>query len=196
MLIKYAILGLLHYRDMYGYEIKRLIENDFGMLRTINFGQIYTSLKTLVKEGCVVLTEMVASENGTPPKKLYSLTDKGREEFKKWLKSRPEKPVVLRDPFMMRFIFFGFAETEDVLKLVNEQIRLAEQSLARRRKEIANWTKRGFYSYMPRELRLRYNEVYLKWLYKVRDYAEAHRRKPPKVKPLPLRREARINLHE
>lgn len=195
MLIKYAILGLLHYRDMYGYEIKQLMEKDFGMLRTINFGQIYTSLKALVKEGWVVLTEVVPSENGAPHKKLYSLTDKGREEFRKWLKSPPERPVILRDPFMMRFIFFGFAEGEDVLKLVDEQIRLAEQSLARRKEGITKWKKRGFYSYMPRELRLSYNEVYLKWLHKVRDYVDAHRRNPSKVKALPLFREARNHHH-
>ncbi len=172
MSIKYAVLGLLHYRDMHGYQIKHLIENEFGLMRTVNFGQIYTSLKALVKEGSVILTEVVPSETGAPQKKLYSLTDKGRAEFKNWLRSTPERPVLLRDPFMMRFIFFGFGEAQDAIKLIDEQIRLSEQGLARRKESRSRWKKRGFYSYMARELRLSYNEMYLQWLHKVRDKIE------------------------
>jgi DNA-binding PadR family transcriptional regulator len=169
MSIKYAVLGLLHYRDMHGYEIKHHAENDFGSMWTVNYGQIYTCLKTLANEGCVVLTEVVASENGAPDKKLYSLTDKGREEFRNWLKNAPEKPVLLRDPFMTRFIFFGFGNEEDALKLIDEQIRRSEKSLDRRKESRASWKKRGFYSYMARELGLTRIEVYVQWLYKVRD---------------------------
>ncbi len=183
MSIKHAVLGLLHYKDMYGYEIKNHIEHDFGSMWTVNFGQIYTTLKGLVKEGCVVLTEVVASENGAPHKKLYSLTEKGRKEFQKWLKSPPERPVLLRDPFMMRLIFFKFGEAEDALRLINEQIRRSERSLARRQESRSGWDKRGFYSRMARELGLSYKEVYLQWLYKVRDYAQAHPHQPSKGAP-------------
>ena len=176
MSIKYAVLGLLHYRDMYGYEIKSNIEKDFGSMWTVNFGQIYTSLKNLVNEGFIVPTEVLPSENGAPHKKLYSLTDMGRNEFKDWLKSTPEKSVLLRDPFMMRFIYFGFGDEEDAVRLINEQIQLAERSLARRKagrpQWKTQWQKRGFYSYMARELGLSRIEVYLQWLYKVRDMIE------------------------
>jgi DNA-binding PadR family transcriptional regulator len=177
MSIKYAVLGLLHYRDMHGYEIKNRIESDFGAMWTVNYGQIYTSLKNLVNEGCVVLTDVVPSETGAPHKKLYSLTDKGREEFKEWLKSPPERPVLLRDPFMMRFIFFGFGKGEDAIRLIDEQIRRAEQSLARRKDSSAQWKKRGFYSHMARELGMRRIEVYVEWLYKVRDMIEKKKTK-------------------
>ena len=47
MSIKYAILGLLHYSDMHGYRIKAHIEKNFGHMWSINFGQIYPSLKQL-----------------------------------------------------------------------------------------------------------------------------------------------------
>jgi DNA-binding PadR family transcriptional regulator len=172
MSIKYAVLGLLHYRDMHGYEIKQHIEKDFGSMWTVNFGQIYTNLKTLVNEGCVVLTEVVPSKKGAPDKKLYSLTDKGRTEFKKWLKTTPERPALLRDTFMTRFIFFGFGEGEDALKLIDEQIRRSEQSLARRKESRSNLKKGDFYIYMARELGLSRMEVYVQWLYKVRDMIE------------------------
>jgi DNA-binding PadR family transcriptional regulator len=177
MSIKYAVLGLLHYRDMHGYEIKNHIEHNFGSMWTVNYGQIYTSLKTLVNEGCIVLTEVVPSENGTPSRKLYSLTDKGKEEFKNWLKSRPERPVLLRDPFMTRFIFFGFGKEEDALNLIDDQIRITEKSLARRKESKSSRKKVGFYSYMARELGISRIDVYLQWLYKVRDMIEKKKTK-------------------
>jgi DNA-binding PadR family transcriptional regulator len=136
---------------------------------TVNFGQIYTSLKALVSEGCVVLTDVVPSESGAPHKKLYSLTDKGRKDFQKWLKSSPEKPVLLRDPFMTRFIFFEFGEKEDALQLIDEQIKRAERSLANRMKTMASRKSSGFYSAMARRLGILRIEVYVKWLHKVRE---------------------------
>jgi DNA-binding PadR family transcriptional regulator len=45
MSVRYAILGLLHYRNMHGYEIKRHIERHFGHMWTINYGQIYPNLR-------------------------------------------------------------------------------------------------------------------------------------------------------
>ena len=46
-MIKYAILGLLHYTDMHGYRIKEHLERNFGHMWSINYGQIYPNLKQL-----------------------------------------------------------------------------------------------------------------------------------------------------
>lgn len=172
MSIKYAILGLLHYKDMHGYQIKNHIEENFGSMWTVNFGQIYTTLKTLVDEGDIVLIDVLPSDSGAPHRKLYSLTDKGRKEFKEWLKSSPEKGLLLRDLFMMRFIFFGFGEKEEALRLIDEQIRLTEQRIARRKESMSRWKNRGFYPVMARELGLSYAETYVQWLRKIRAMVE------------------------
>jgi PadR family transcriptional regulator, regulatory protein AphA len=169
MSIKHAVLGLLHYKDMHGYQIKDHIEKNFGYMWTINYGQIYTSLKALVDEGCISLIDVVPSNNGAPHKKLYSLTDKGRKEFKKWLKNPPEKQMLLRDPFLMRFIFFGFGDNEDALKLIEEQIQLYEQQLSRREAKMPRWKNQGMYVRLTAELGLSFNEMFLQWLYTVRD---------------------------
>ena len=42
-------LGLLQYRDMHGYRIKEHLENNFGHMWSVNFGQIYPILKDLEK---------------------------------------------------------------------------------------------------------------------------------------------------
>ena len=169
MSIKYAVLGLLHYKDMHGYQIKDHIEKNFGYMWTVNFGQIYNNLKSLVDEGLITLAEVVPSENGAPHRKLYTLTEKGRDDFRNWLKSSPEKQLLLRDPFLMRFIFFGFGDKEDALKLIDEQIQLYEQQLSRRKGNLMRWGKQGAYVSMIAELGLSFNEIFLQWLYRVRD---------------------------
>jgi DNA-binding PadR family transcriptional regulator len=169
MSIKYALLGLLHYKDMHGYQIKDHIEKNFGYMWTVNFGQIYNTLKALVDEGFITLADVVPSKNGAPHKKLYSLTDKGRKEFKNWLKSSPEKQMLLRDPFLMRFIFLSFGDKEDALKLIEEQIQLYEQQLSRRKRNLPRWEKHGLYVSMIAELGMSFNQTFLQWLYHVRD---------------------------
>jgi len=168
MSIKYAIIGLLHYHDMHGYQIKNHIEKNFGNMWTVNYGQIYTTLKALVNDGLITLTEVVPSDVGAPHKKLYSLMDKGREDFKQWLAVSPEKQMLLRDPFLMRFIFFGFGEREDALRIIDEQIAFYNDQLERRQSYITKWDKKGLYVRQIAELGLEFNELFLKWLYRVR----------------------------
>ena len=168
MSIKYAVLGLLHYRDMHGYQIKSHIEKNFGQMWTVNYGQVYTTLKTLVDEGLIDLSDVVPSDVGAPHKKLYSLTEKGRAEFKRWLAASPEKQMLLRDPFLMRFIFFSFGEREDALRLIDEQIGFYENQLQRRQAHMAKWGDKGQYVRQIAELGLEFNELFLKWLGRVR----------------------------
>ena len=168
MSIKYAVIGLLHYRDMHGYQIKSHIEKNFGQMWTVNYGQVYTTLKTLVDEGLIDLSDVVPSDVGAPRKKLYSLTEKGRAEFKRWLAASPEKQMLLRDPFLMRFIFFSFGEREDALRIIDEQIGFYENQLGRRQAHLAKWEDKGTYVRQIAELGLEFNELLLKWLVRVR----------------------------
>jgi DNA-binding PadR family transcriptional regulator len=182
MSIKYGILGLLHYKDMHGYQIKNHMEENFAFMWTVNYGQIYASLKSLTDEGFIKLSEVVPSDNWTPDKKLYSLTQKGRDEFKKWMKTSPEKKVLFRDHFMMHFIFFGFIEAEEALKFIDEQIKTYEQDLASKREELYRWQDRGVYVSLARELGISYREAYLNWLHKARATITASSSKKPTPK--------------
>ncbi|RLB85228.1 MAG: PadR family transcriptional regulator, partial [Deltaproteobacteria bacterium] len=138
-MLKYAILGLLQYTDMHGYRIKEHIEQNFGHMWSINFGQIYPNLKKLHNDGLVEMTEMPQNGEKGPPRKLYSITVKGKEEFAKWLETSPEKPMLLRDPFLMKFVFFGFGETKRSLEIIDEQIDRYKTDLNRREKNLEHW---------------------------------------------------------
>jgi len=164
MSIKYAILGLLNYSDMHGYRIKEHIEKNFGHMWSINFGQIYPNLKALEKEGLIDMLEPTPSENGGPHKKLYSITEKGIGEFARWLNEPPQKPMLIRDPFLLKFAFFGFGEEEQAIKILDEQITIFEDQLKRRQISRKRWERQSVYVRLLSELGVNQNEMYLDWL--------------------------------
>lgn len=174
MSIKYAILGLLNYQDMHGYRIKNHIEKNFEHMWSINFGQIYPNLKELEKDGFIRMLEVLPSENGGPHKKLYSITDKGREEFIRWLSESPPQQILIRDPFMLRFPFFGFGDSARALGIIDDQIAMAEKKLSWRQKNLPRWAGQGIYVRLIAELGLALNEQYLKWLLRSRAEIKEH----------------------
>ncbi len=164
MSIKYTILGLLHYRDLHGYRIKEVIEEHFGHMWTINYGQIYPNLKKLRAEGLISMEEEVRMGEKGPPRKRYAITTAGKEAFRGWLAQSPEGSMILRDPFLMRFVFFGFGDKDRAGELIEEQLKAYEKQLARRYVNLQRWEHRGTYVKLMAELGVRMNEVFLDWL--------------------------------
>ncbi len=162
--VKHTILGLLNYKDMHGYRIKEHIEKNFGHMWSINHGQIYQSLKKMQGEGLVTMVELAPSDNGGPHKKLYSITDEGKGEFARWLASDPEGQMLLRDPFLTRFVFFGFGDRARALEIIQGQIEIYEEQLARRRDNVTRRKRQGNYVGLVADLGLTFNEMYLEWL--------------------------------
>ena len=112
-----AILGLLMDRDHHGYEIRAQLRDRLGLWSNVSFGSIYPALARLEREGCVeaaagaevrigsLSTGSLAGERATlralrpaptigrKGRKVYRITDKGREEFVHLL----EDPATLDD---------------------------------------------------------------------------------------------------
>jgi len=168
MSIKYAILGLLNYSDMHGYQIKKHIERNFGHMWSINFGQVYPSLKELEKEGLIDMVEEAPSDNGGPRKKRYSITQEGMDEFSRWLAELPQKPILIRDLFLLKFAFFGFGDDERALEVIDRQIEVYEAQLKQRQINRGRWERQSVYVRLIIDLGITQIEMYLKWLRRAR----------------------------
>jgi DNA-binding PadR family transcriptional regulator len=169
MTIRYAILGLLHYKDLYGYRIKKHIEDNFGHMWSINYGQIYPNLKKLCENGFIVMKEMQQKGQKGPPRKLYSITQEGRDEFQRWLKDSPEQKMLIRDPFLMRFVFFGFGNKERAVEIIDEQIADYQDQLDKRYRNKEKWKDKDIYVNLIADLGIEFNEMVLKWLHHSRE---------------------------
>ncbi len=115
---KYAILGILSFGAMSGYDIKKKIEMSTGNFWSESYGQIYPILKRLVAEG--LATQSVEEQVGKPDRHVYQLTLKGQQELRNWLIEPVEAPQVERIEILLK-LFFG----EQVS--VTDNIRHVEQ---------------------------------------------------------------------
>jgi PadR family transcriptional regulator, regulatory protein AphA len=97
--IKYALLGFLSWRSFTGYELKKMLADSVVFYWSGNNNQIYTSLVQLHQDELV--TNEVQYQERYPSKKIYSITDKGQAELRRWLTSTPEPPQ-LRKTFLIQ----------------------------------------------------------------------------------------------
>ena len=100
-----AILGLLTYQPMSGYDLKQVFDTSINFFWTAQLSQIYRELAKLEKKGCV--TSRIEPQEGRPDRKVYSLTEEGNKSFLEWLNRFSESLLLpVRDDFNIR-IFFG-----------------------------------------------------------------------------------------
>ena len=113
MSINYAILGLLTWKNFTGYEIKKYIKESELMYWSGNNNQIYKALVKLLDEGCV--SNVVEHQDGSPSKKIYSITEKGKEYLKKWLLS-DKKIFQMKNNFLIQFAWMDILSYEELDK--------------------------------------------------------------------------------
>jgi len=116
MSLSRAILGLLTYGPMTGYDLKKIFDKSISQVWAASLSQIYRELSTLEKKGYV--SSSIQKQEDKPDKKIYKITEQGKNVFLRWLSDFPEKlSFPKRDEFMLR-IFFGSRLEKD--QLINE----------------------------------------------------------------------------
>jgi DNA-binding PadR family transcriptional regulator len=119
MSLKHALLGLLTYHPMTGYEVKQFFDSSVQHFWNAELSQIYPTLKALEDQGLV--EKHVEVQENRPNRKVYEITDGGSEELGKWLRA-PSMPADMRDPFLIKIFFGTEVPIEDVLVLLRRQM--------------------------------------------------------------------------
>ncbi|MBA2369821.1 MAG: PadR family transcriptional regulator [Candidatus Protochlamydia sp.] len=98
---RYAILGMLLDGPCSGYEIKSLMGRSTAYFWRESDSTIYPMLKLLANEGKAQSTVVFV---GKKQKEVFSITELGREEFKKWLESSTGSEIP-RNEFLLKLFF-------------------------------------------------------------------------------------------
>ncbi len=124
MLITNAILGLLSFENLSGYDIKKKIQESKYLPWVGNNNQVYKALSELLEK------ELVTNENilqiNAPAKKVYSITDLGIEQLKSYAKSE-FTPMNLSKPFLLRLLSsknLSKAEILEIIEIYRNQIKV------------------------------------------------------------------------
>jgi DNA-binding PadR family transcriptional regulator len=98
MSVPLTLLGLLEREPSHGYDLKRDYDALFGRGKPLPFGQVYSTLGRLARDGKVVAGD---SEPGAgPDRKRYVITDLGVTEVAAWL-TEPVQP----EPHLQSVLF-------------------------------------------------------------------------------------------
>ena len=125
--MRYAFLALLANTPAHGYELKQAFEDMFGDIwPSLNFGQVYTTLQRLERDGLVQSYEVF--QDHRRDKKVYELTLVGHAELRKWL-AEPASSPSLKDEFFMKLVMAGLTGAADQAALIERQRRVYLQAL-------------------------------------------------------------------
>jgi DNA-binding PadR family transcriptional regulator len=84
MTVPLTLLGLLEREPSHGYDLKRDYDVYFGRGRPLPFGQVYSTLARLARDGKVVVGDL--EPGAGPDRKRYVITERGATEVDTWLR--------------------------------------------------------------------------------------------------------------
>ncbi|GAA2783473.1 PadR family transcriptional regulator [Crossiella cryophila] len=98
MSIGHTLLGLLEGGPRHGYDLKRAYDERFGQDRPLHYGQVYSTLSRLLRNGLVQVEGVEQGEG--PERKRYAITGAGITDVGAWL-ATPEKP----EPYLQNTLY-------------------------------------------------------------------------------------------
>jgi DNA-binding PadR family transcriptional regulator len=136
--LKYAILGLLNRADMTGYDIAKEFEKTLRQFWYARHSQIYPELAKLIEEGLVTMS---AAPGSRAHKKVYSITESGREDFNQWVRLDEAPKPATKDVFRLRVYLSDGMSDEIFLKRLHYQYK---KNRALVRDLETSWTGKGY----------------------------------------------------
>lgn len=116
---RFAILGLLSWQPMSGYDIKKLVEMGLSHFWNESYGQLYPTLNEIVTEG---LARKSSRSRGKRARHVFTITPKGRREFQAWL-AQPTDPPRVRNEFQLKFFLSSRRAPRDAIGLLTDYRR-------------------------------------------------------------------------
>lgn len=106
MSLAHGILGFLTYGEMSGYDLAKAFGSSLDFFWHAQNSHIYLELKKL--ESCGYVEGTVVLQQERPNKKVYRLTDAGRQEFFRWLGEKDDDfSREFKSSFLMKVFFSG-----------------------------------------------------------------------------------------
>ncbi|MCK9519167.1 MAG: PadR family transcriptional regulator [Dehalococcoidia bacterium] len=125
---EHAVLAMLREGPMHGYEMARLFESpELQLICPVEQSSLYTYLRNLEAPGFVTWSERRVGAR--PPRKMYELTEVGRAEVERWLRTAVERLREVRMDFLLKLFFLRQFDREAELQLIQDQIDVCERYL-------------------------------------------------------------------
>ncbi|WP_199617659.1 PadR family transcriptional regulator [Paenibacillus alkalitolerans] len=122
------ILGELMTGDKHGYLLQDILKNAVGPFRQISSGTLYPLLSRLVENG---LIRQLADEGkeGARPRKLYQLTETGRQRFHELMAQPLEHNAEAELLFHFKMVYFLYVPKDVRLACLEQYLKYLQINL-------------------------------------------------------------------
>lgn len=127
--LAYGLLSLIAVSPCTGYDLTQRVQ----LFWSANHSQIYPLLAQLEENGYASFQHVQQTDK--PDKKIYSITDKGKEALRAWLKE-PTSPPVMRDEFSLKLFSLWLADESGIKALLEENMQRLTDKLSRLHKRL------------------------------------------------------------
>jgi DNA-binding PadR family transcriptional regulator len=111
--LKHALLGFLSVSSATGYELKGIFESTVQHFWNADLSQIYRTLDEIKADG--LATVRVEPQQSKPPRHIYSLCEKGREELRRWLREPVKDRPIIRNQLLLKVFFGAFLQKAEII---------------------------------------------------------------------------------
>jgi PadR family transcriptional regulator AphA len=172
-MIKFILLGFLNYGPMTGYDLKQNLDSSTVHFWHAHHSQIYTMLREMEKENLV--TSQYIEEEGQPDRRIYFITDTGKQALAQWLSQPMTEMAAVKDEFLVRIFFSARREPQKVIDELVVQRELHQKQLEMYRQCIEplidnqEHVEQGLerdaaFWHATLNMGIRYEEAYLGWI--------------------------------
>jgi PadR family transcriptional regulator AphA len=124
--VKTVCLGMLTDGEASGYDLKKEFESSFSHFFAAGYGSIYPALNALARDGLVECRHI--PQDGKPDRKVYKITEAGREQFLAALEN-PCPSHKVRSEFLATMCFSHLMSREQIETVLQNRIKEAADYL-------------------------------------------------------------------
>ena len=151
---------------MTGYDLKACFDTSVANFWPADQSQIYRTLDKLADEGYI--ESRLEIQTDRPNRKVYSITESGRNELHRWLKTEMPPPT-LREPFLVQLFFGSQLSRPELIELLEAQRRFHQEKLDRYEADYIPVEKEdmafdGILRGMTLQLGIRHERNYVEWI--------------------------------
>ncbi len=120
-----SVLALLRDGPMHGYEMARCFErDDLAEVCPVEQSLLYTYLRNIEDRQLVTWHEV--REGKRPPRKVYALTEAGRDAVEQWLHEPVGRMRQVRLEFLLKLYFLHQSDVRAELALLQRQLAVCD----------------------------------------------------------------------
>jgi DNA-binding PadR family transcriptional regulator len=127
MALRHAVLAALLEGEASGYQLAKRFDVSVANFWSATPQQLYRELERLDADG--LLRGRVVEQQRRPNKRVFTLTDAGREELHAFV-AQPPKPTAIRDDLLVKLQAAGAGDQDAVREALAERLEHAHAKLA------------------------------------------------------------------